>query len=77
MNIFLETNNNTPPIIIVVTSPNQCIMSNQDLALLIQNHLPQYSQLIDSSPFHRIDADQTFPSNSLCPDDFLSLFFDN
>jgi hypothetical protein len=49
-------------------------MSNQDLTLLVKDRLPQYSQLIHSSPIYRIDADQTFSSNSISFDDLLDTF---
>jgi hypothetical protein len=49
-------------------------MSNQDVILLANNHLPQFSQLFQSSPIYRIDTDQTFTLNSTPYDASLNLF---
>ncbi|CAF1983374.1 unnamed protein product [Rotaria magnacalcarata] len=53
-----QTNVYHPPVVIVVTDPNNSIMSNQDLLQLISTALPECASLMQSSTIYRICADQ-------------------
>jgi len=60
--ILLEGYVNSIPLVIVITSPNQFPVSNEDITQLISNHLPQYSPAIPSNHIHRFHVD---PSSHL------------
>ncbi len=70
--IFLEGYVNSIPLVIVITSPNQFPVSNEDITQLISNHLPQYSSCILSDHIHRFHVDPSSHSFVRTPENLLT-----
>jgi hypothetical protein len=50
------------------------MISNDAVILLINNRLPEFSQLFQSSTIYRIDTDETLTVNSALSNDLLNPF---
>ncbi len=70
----LETYIQSPPIVIVVNNSYHSMISNDAVILLINNRLPEFSQLFQSSTIYRIDTDETLTVNSALSNDLLNPF---